>query len=47
MANPVNMDPNDPRLNDPLDPTRPLGPEDPVVDNRTVVQPRGSGSGWA
>jgi hypothetical protein len=46
MANPVNMDPNDPRLNDPLDPTRPLGPEDPVVDNRTVVQPRGSGSGW-
>ena len=42
MANPGNPDPNDPRLTDPLNPTRPLGTGDPVIDNRVVNQPRGS-----
>ena len=46
MANPGNPDPNDPRLTDPLNPTRPLGTGDPVIDNRVVNQPSGSGGTW-
>ncbi len=46
MANPGNPDPNDPRLTDPLNPTRPLGTGDPVIDNRVVNQPRGNSGTW-
>jgi len=46
MANPGNPDPNDPRLTDPLNPARQHGNGDPVIDNRTTVGSRGSGSGW-
>src|SRR5690606_4935998 len=46
MAQPGNPDPRDPRLTDPLDPARPVGTGDPVVDNRPAAQPRGMGSGW-
>lgn len=61
MADPARVRPDlqpnaDPRLNDPLNPTPPMGaPEtdprytaanqDPRVDNRPVVESRGAGSG--